>query len=133
MENGLFFLLFLVGFTFIFWYLIRKWRALREEQSTVNQLQEGYGSSKKNTPPVLPYKERLALSWEPIKKIAEYVTKYFNENDKNQIVGLGEKLLKHGMKYIHVVDFTVPKKIYTRNVENEKEKEQGVDKNQISR
>ncbi len=130
MENVTFFLLFIISFAAIFWYVIKKRRDNADVNNNLSR-QEEYYSRKVTNIPKLSAKEKLSLSWEPIKNLAEYIISKFSDIDKVKLAELGGKLLKNGMKYIHVVDYAIPKKDYTRNIESEKE--QNVDKNNISR
>jgi hypothetical protein len=130
MDKELFILLSALIFIIVIWYLVKVRKSKITPTNGVSQSQEAYNALKDNTP-TLSTKERLSLSWEPIKKLAEYVISKFSDTDKNTLIELGEKLLNHGAKYIHVIDYTVPKKDYSRNVEQEQKQE--VDKKQVSR
>jgi hypothetical protein len=119
-----------LGFVGVLLFLYKKIR--KDNKNNIQrQAQEAYNALKKSNTPVLSAKERLSLSWEPIKKLAEYIIGRFSDTDKNQLIVLGEKLLKHGAKYIHVVDYAVPRKNYSRVTEQEQK--QDIDKNQLSR
>lgn len=100
-------IIFIIGI-FIFFFKYSKSRLIKPSAIKDPQAQAIYNKSKnKKEEQKLSLKERLELSWKFLYEITETVINKFSPEDRVLVNKLGNSLIKHGMKYEHVIDLGI--------------------------